>query len=281
MNRSIINILFLTLVLVSSQLILFACAGQQEIPESERKYIEGVVVQGGVNGFRLRDDNGNTIRLAAGDDVEYQPLEFHAYYGDRVGVTYYTVIKSGKDWHQALRLVLLTTNPNRFDLGFRFGTEYGIIRASGVMRYLVYLPEYDLTVAFYRKGEIKYTPRNWSPKKGQMVRVSFSIDSGRFSKKFYCSHITWFGEDPVSIHDKIEIGVITKIFAHRSIKKAPDRFAFQLKNGDTWTMYGGGETKLVPNGIKVNAGNSYSIEYYRLLMGDQSLRYVATRILTR
>jgi len=90
------------MVLVSSQLILFACAGPQEIPESERKYAEGVVVEGGVNGFRMRDDHGNIIRFAAGDDAEYQPSEFHAYYGYRVGVTYYTVIKSGKDWHKAL-----------------------------------------------------------------------------------------------------------------------------------------------------------------------------------
>ena len=84
------------LVLVSSQLILFSCAGPQEIPESRRKYIEGVVVEGGIHGFRVRDDNGNIIRFAARDDVEYQPSEFHAYYGDRVGVTYYTGIKRSK-----------------------------------------------------------------------------------------------------------------------------------------------------------------------------------------
>ena len=97
MNRSFINILFLILVLVSSQLILFACAGPPEIPESERKYTEGVVVEGGNHGFRMRDDNGNIIRFAARDDVEYHPSEFHAYYGDRVGVTYHAVIKRDKD----------------------------------------------------------------------------------------------------------------------------------------------------------------------------------------
>ena len=101
MNRSFTNILFLILVLVSSQLILFSCAGPQEIPESERKYIVGVVVEGGISGFRMRDDNGNILRLSVQDDVEYQPNELHAYYGDRVGVTYYTVIKNGKDWHKA------------------------------------------------------------------------------------------------------------------------------------------------------------------------------------
>ena len=276
MNRSFINILFLILVFVSSQLIIFACAGPQEIPESERKYIEGVVVEGGNHGFRMRDDNGNIIRFAARDDVEYQPSEFHAYYGDRLGVTYYTVIKRGKDWHKAIRVVLLTTNPNRINLGY--GVVYGIIRASGVMRYLVYLPENDLTVAFYKKGEVKTSPRNWRPKKGNKVTVYFSEHTGRFIKKFICYQIYSHGEDLVSIQDKTEKGVITEIFTHRSIKKAPDRFAFQLKNGDTWTMYAGGGTKLVPHDIKVNIGYRYKIQYYRILMGDQSLHYVAAKI---
>ena len=277
MNRSFINNLFLTLVFVSLHLILFSCAGPQEIPESEKKYVEGVVVEGGVNGFRLKDDNGKIIRFYARDKVEYDPLVFHAYYGDRLGVIYYPENKRGKDWHEALKVVLLTTNPNRID--FRYGAVDGIIRARGVMRYLVYLPENDLTVAFYRKQEVKYSPRNWIPKKkGNKVKVYFSEDSERFFKKLKCYRINRLGEDLVSIQDKIEVGVITKIFVHRSIHKAPDRFAFQLKNGDTLTMYSGGETILFPKGIKVQIGESYSIEYYRLLMGDQSLRYVATMI---
>jgi len=277
MNRSFINILFLILVLVSSQLILFSCAGPQEIPESRRKYIEGVVVEGGIHGFRVRDDNGNIIRFAARDDVEYQPSEFHAYYGDRVGVTYHAVIKRDKDWYDALRVVLLTTNPNRIDFGW--GAVDGIIRARGVMRYLVYLPENDLTVAFYKKQEVKYSPRNWIPKKGNKVKVYFSEDSGRFFKKLKCYRINRLEEDLVLIQYKIEVGVITEIFTHRRIHKAPDRFAFQLKNGDTLTMYSGGETILFPKGIKVKIGESYSIDYYRLLMGDQSIRYVAAIII--
>jgi hypothetical protein len=267
------------MVLVSSQLILFACAGPQEIPESERKYAEGVVVEGGVNGFRMRDDNGNIIRFAAGDDVEYQPSDFHAYYGDRVSVTYHSVIKSGKERYKVLRVVLLATIPNRID--YRSGAIDGIIRASGWFRYLVYLPDNDLTVAFYKIGDFTFSPKNWYPKKGNKVRVYFTEDSGRFHKKFIFKQIHRLGEDPVLILDKSEVGVITEIFVHRSVKAAPDRFAFQLKNGDTLTMFAGGETKLVPNDIKVEIGRSYSIEYYRLLMGDQSIRYVATRILTR
>jgi len=278
MNRSFINILFLIMGLVSSQLILFACAGPQEIQESETKYTEGVVVQGGANGFRMRDDSGNIIRFAAGNNVEYQPSEFHAYYGDRVSVTYYTVFKSGKELHKATRVMLLATSPDRINL---FGYVEGIIRASGVMRYLVYLPEHDLTVAFYTKSGIKRFPKNWLPKAGQNVGVYFSEDSSRFVKRFNCYQISRHGEYPVTIPEKTETGVITEIFVHRSVKRVPDRFASQLKNGDIWTMYGGGQTKLVPDDLKVQNGWSYNIQYYRLLMGDQSLRYVAIKILTR
>ena len=82
----------------------------------------------------------------------------------------------------------------------------------------------------------------------------------------------------VPIQDKMETGVITEIYVHRGVKRAPDRFAFQLGNGDTLTIYGGGETKLVPKDLIVLLNETYSIEYYRLLLGDQSLRYVATKI---
>jgi hypothetical protein len=279
MNRSFINIIFLILVLVSSQLILFSCAGPQEIPEGEKKYIEGVVVQGGVNAFRMRGDNGEIFRFEDRNDIEYQPSDFHAYYGDRVRMTYYTKIKGDKELHMALRIVLLSKNRDR--INFQLGEVEGIIRASGVMRYLVYLPKKDLTVAVYRNGAVKRIPKNWSPEAGNKVRVFVSEDSGRFIKKFKCYQINRLGEDPVSIQDKSESGVITEIFVHRSIHRAPDRFAFQLNNGDTLTMWAGGETRLVPVGIKVKVGKSYSIEYYRLLLGDQSIRNVATRILTR
>jgi hypothetical protein len=279
MNRSFIKNLFLILVLASAQLILFSCAGPQEIPESEKKYVEGIVVEGGVNGFRLRDDNGKIIRFYARDKVEYEPLVFHAFYGDRVGVTYYPENKRGDDWYNALKVVMLATDPNRFDS--LYGTAEGIIRAKGMMRYLVFLPEKDLTVALYSKGKINYLPKNWTPRRGSRVNVYFSGDSGRFFKKFICSQINRNGEDLVSIQDNKVTGVITEIFVHRSVKRVPDRFAFRLKNGDTLTMYGGGETKLAPKDLKVRIGFSYSIKYYRLLMGDQSIRYVATWISAR
>ena len=75
-----------------------------------------------------------------------------------------------------------------------------------------------------------------------------------------------------------ENGLITEVFVHRSVKKAPDRFAFRLQNGNTVTMFAGGETILVPTDLKVDSGQSYKITYYRFLLGDQSIRYVASRI---
>ena len=279
MNCSFTKIFFLILVLVSAQLILFSCAGSPDIQESEKIYVEGVVVEGGVNGFRLKGDNGKIIRFFTRDKVEYEPLDFHAYYGDRVGVTYHPEINRGKNWPKALRVVLLSSHPKRFS--FQFAPVTGIIRVSGVMRNLVYIPDSDLTVAIYKKGGMAKSPRNWSPKKGNQVLIYGFDASERFFSKFYCTGIHRDGEELVSISDKTEIGVITEIFVHRSVKSVPDRFAFQLENGETLTMYGGGETRLDPEGLTIQTGNSYSIEYYRLLMGDQYIRHVATKITQR
>ena len=279
MIRSFIKTFFLILVLVTAQLVLFACAGSQEIPESEKVYIEGVIVEGGVNGFRLKDDSGKIIRFYARGKVEYDPLDFHAYYGDRVGVTYFPQDKRGEDWHNALRVKMLTPNPNRIDFGS--GSVDGIIRAKGSMRYLIYLPKYDLTIALYYKQNAIYSPKNWTKKTGNKVRVLFSEVSGRFIKKLYYNRIDRLGEDLVTIQDKAGTGVVTEIFVHRSVKKAPDRFAFKMDKGNTLRMYGGGETVLVPENLKVKIGKRYSIQYYPLLTGDQSLRYVATWISPR
>ena len=276
MQRSAVNALLWMLALVVLLSMLSACAGPREIPLSERKYLEGVVVEGGVNSFRMSDAQGKIYRFDASGDVEYQPAHLHAYYGDRIGVTYYTVLRGDEELHRALKLVLLSPNPDRID--FTYGIVDGIVRASGMMRYLVYLPEHDLTVAFYRLQKAKYIPKHWTPKPGNRVKVYFTEDAGRFVKKFTCYQVLRIEEEPVSIQEKVEYGDITEIFVHRSVKRAPDRFAFELKNGDTWTMFGGGATRLVPNDLAVKSGRPYIVEYYRLLLGDQSLRYVATRI---
>lgn len=276
MKRSSIWFLILTLSFVLLHLILSACSGPQEIPASEQKYVEGTVVQGGNNSFRMKADDGKIMRFVDRDDIEYQPADFHAYFGDRVGVTFYTKIKSGEERHMALRIVLLQTAPDRID--FSIGSAEGIVRASGMMRYLVYVPQVDLTVAFYKKGAVKRIPSSWHPEAGSKVIVYFTEDAGMFVKRFKCYRITRTGEDLADIPGKTETGTITEIFVHRSVKKAPDRFAFATATGETFTMFGGGETVLVPDDLKVEAGRTYTITYYRLLMGDQSLRYVARRI---
>ena len=276
MKRSSYWILFLTVGLVCSSFILAACSGPQEVPAGEQKYAEGTVVQGGRNSFRMKADNGTILRFVDREDIEYQPADFHTYFGDRLGVTYFTKIKSGEERHFALRIVLLQTAPDRFD--FQSGSVEGIVQASGMMRYLVYLPKEDLTVAFYKSGSVKREPSSWYPEAGNKVVVNFTEQIGMFVKTFKCQQITRIEEALVGIPSRSESGTVTEIFVHRSVKKAPDRFAFRTDNGETYKMFAGGETVLVPDDLKVESGQRYKITYYRLLMGDQSLRYVARQI---
>ncbi len=276
MKRSSYWFLFLTLGLVCSSFILAACSAPQEVPTGEQKYTEGTMVQGGRNSFRMKADDGRILRFVDRKDIEYQPADFHTYYGDRLGVTYVSEIKSGEERHMALRIVLLQTAPDRID--FQSGSAEGIVQASGMMRYLVYLPKKELTVAFYKSGSVKREPSSWYPEAGNKVMVNFTEQVGMFVKTFKASQITRVGEDLVGIPKKSETGTVTEIFVHRSVKKAPDRFAFRTDNGEIYTIFAGGETVLVPDDLKVESGQRYKITYYRLLMGDQSLRYVARQI---
>lgn len=262
--------------LISSLLILYACTGSQEKTKKEQKYIEGVVVDGGKSGFRMRDDRGDIIRFAHRSNLEYQPSEFHAYYGDRVGVTCFMKIKGDKKSYKPIKIELISSNPDRIDLSS--GVVNGIVRARGVRRYLVYLPENDLTVAFYKKGKVKYFPKGWKANVGNKVRVHFSEDPMRFLTKFECYQIDRLQDDLVSMKNKTKTGDVSEIYVHRAVHKAPDKFDLQLKNGETWTMYSGGETILVPEDLIVLLNETYSVQYYRLLMSDQSIHYVAAKI---
>ena len=261
---------------ITLALMIFACTGSTEKTESEAKYIEGNIVEGGKSGFRMKDDKGNIMRFGHRNSIEYQPSEFHAYYGDRVGVTFYSTIKGNKESHKASKISLIKTNPNR--IHFNTGAFNGIVRARGVMRSLVHWPEKDLTIAFYKKGSTKYSPNDWRPETGSQAKFIYSVSAQRFYKILYYNQINMIRDGLTTIQDRTETGIIKEILVHRSAKKAPDRFTFKLENGDTLTLYGGGETELVPKDLKVEKGNSYSIRFYRLLMGDQSLRHVATKI---
>ncbi len=276
MNRYRMTKLFLILFIVSFQMFLFACAGLKDVPESERKYVEGVVVEGGVYGVRIKDDNQNIARFITKSGVVYRPADFHAYCGDRVEVAYYSEIKSGQNRHMALAIKMLEEDPNRLDFGS--GTVDGIVRAVGMMRYLVHLPDNSMTLAFYGGGSAATSPKNWSPKPGDAVKVHFAEDTKRFYKKFLCHRMERLKEEPVAIQDKVITGTVSEILTQRTIHKRPDRFAFKQNNGETLILYTGGETRLNPAGLKVEPGSEYTIEYYSLLLGDQRLRHVATRI---
>ena len=262
----------LILLFAITQLFFYSCAGLKDVPESEKKYVEGMVVEGGVYGVRVKDDNQNILRFITRSGVVYQPADLHAYYGDRIGVTYYSVKKSSGDRHMALAIKMIKTNPNRLNPGD--GTVNGIIRAAGMMRTLVHLPEKDLTVAFYGKG----SATGWRPKVGDPVKMHYTEDAKRFYRKFKSLQIDRMGEGPVAIQNKIDTGVVTEILTQREIHQRPDRFGFKLDNGSIINMYVGAQTRLIPEDLQIEPGAAYTIEYYALLMGDQRLRHLATQI---
>jgi len=233
-------------------------------------------VEGGVHGFRLMNNDGKIMRFISRGNVEYQPSEFNAYYGDLLAVTYYSKIKSGKEWHSALKVELLEANPSRIDL--QKDSVTGIIRSTGMIRSMVYLPEHNITVPFYKKSPVSYSPQNWLPKEDNQVKIYYHEHNGRFVKKFKYYKMDRLNEGPVLIEDRVENGVLNEILSQRGIHKVPSAFNFRLKSGGTLTIYAGGETKLVPEEIKVQVGDNLKIKYYNKLMSDLSSRYVAVKI---
>ena len=265
----------LIFIYILLQFLLLSCTVPQEIPQSELKHIQGAVVQGDLIGFRLRGDNGRILRIDAGDDVEYEPSDLHVYHGDRVRVTYYTVIKDGEDLNKALKIVLLESNKKRIDL--TGGSIEGIIRSSDVMRYFIYLPKYEMTVAFYKNENVEKDPENWWPEHGDKVRVEFAYDSGRFIRKYKCEKMKLYDRREV-LNDKSETGLVTKISNQTEGQRLPTSFTYKLKNGETLKMSVGRETKIVPENLKIKAGYPYNIAYYKLLADDLSFHHVAVKI---
>lgn len=257
-------------------LCLLACAGLKEVPESEKRYVEGVIVEGGVFGVRIMDENEKVFRFITRKGVEYQPDDFHAYVGDKVGVTYYAEMKNGTERYMALALKVVAPDPNRVPIGS--GMVYGIVRAAGMRRYLVHLPKSGLTVAFYPDEAVRFSPKGWRPKPGAEVSVFYTEETKRFYKKFLFNRFSRMTPDPQNIADRVRTGVVTEILTQRDIHQRPDRFAFQLDNGDRVNLYLGGETIMIPADLKIVPGNAYRVIYYPLLMGDQSLRHVVTQI---
>lgn len=266
----------LIVLIILPYLFLSACAGVPDIPESEKKYAEGVVVEGGVFGLRMKIDSGEVLRVIVRDHVSFEPADFHAYYGDKVGVTYFTTIKNGNHRHEALALKLLESNPDQID--FSSGSIDGIIRSSGMMRYLVHIPEKNLTLAFSKPGYESLMPKNWRPEVGNRVRVLFSVEAKRFHKRLVCRQMHRLEEDLVPIKDNTESGVVSQFLTDRQVRMIPLRFLFQAESGESLRIYTGGETRSSPENTQLDAGTECAICYYNLLLGDQSKRCVAASI---
>jgi hypothetical protein len=263
-------------LIVLTHLFLSACAGVSDIPDSEKKYTEGVVAEGGVFGLRMKIDSGEVLRIIVKDHVIFEPADFHAYYGDKVGVTYFTKIKNGNPRHEALALKLLETSPDRID--FSSGSIEGIIRASGMMRYLVHIPEKRLTLAFFKPGYESLMPKNWRPEAGNRVRVIYSVEAKRFHRRLVCRQMHRLEEDLVPIEDNTESGVVAQLLTDRRIRMVPLRFLFQAENGESSRIYAGGETRASTENTQLDVGTECAIRYYDLLLGDQSRRRVAASI---
>lgn len=266
----------LMVLIVLPQFFLSACAGVPDIPDSEKKYAEGVVVEGGVFGIRMKIGSGEVLRIIVRDHVICEPVDLHAYYGDKVGVTYFTKIKNGNPRHEALKLKLLETNPDQID--FSYGSIDGIIRASGMMRFLVHIPEKNLTLAFYKPGYESLLPKDWLPEVGNQVKVFYSVEAKRFHKRFVCKQMHRLGEDLVSIEDNTASGMVTQLLTDRRIGIIPLRFLFKEESGESLKIYAGGETRASSENTQLDVGTECTIRYYELLLGDQSRRRVASNI---
>ncbi len=266
----------LIVLIILPYLFLSACAGVPDIPESEKKYAEGVVVEGGVFGLRMKIDSGEVLRIIVRDHVSFEPADFHAYFGDKVGVTYFTTIKNGSPRHEALALKLLKSNPDQID--FSSGSIDGIIRASGMMRYLVHIPEKNLTLAFSKPGYESLMPKNWRPEVGNRVRVLFSVEAKRFHKRLVCKQMHRLEEDLVPIEVNTSSGVVAQLLTDRRMRMIPLKFRFQAASGESFNLFTGGETLASPENTRLDVGTECTLRYYDLLLGDQSRRRVAASI---
>lgn len=260
------------LLLVALPLLLTACSGLKDVPLAEQKYVEGVVVEGGVYGVRIKDDNGKVWRFITKSGVAYQPEDFHAYYGDRLAINYYSEGDADQPRHLALSIRQLAVAQGRPD--FDKGRVEGIMRAAGMMRYLVHIPEMNLTAAF-KKGNVETSPVRWQPEAGDKVRLDFSQESSRFFKTFKSQYMERLSKESYPIENTVINGSVAEILSTRTV---PDRFSFNLENGEQLTLHTGGATIRQPGDLTIEPGATYTVEYYSMLLGDQRLRHVVTKI---
>lgn len=242
----------------------------------KKKYAEGVVVEGGAFGFRMKADNGDVLRFNVRDGVVSDPEDFHAYYGDKVAVTYYTATRRGHPWNEALELKMLVTSPDRID--FSSGYVDGIIRFVDSMRYLIHLPAKDLTVSFRAQHGVSIDPAISVAKPGNYVRVFFSIEAKRFINRLIFTEMQLLEKGPIEIRDTIERGVFTEFLTKRKIRLIPLKFAFKGDGKEPLAIFTGVMTKASPEDMLLKVGTTCTVRHYSLLVGDQSRRRVAAGI---
>ena len=74
------------IILVAVFFLLAGCAATPKIPTEEQQYVEGTMIEGGAFSFRLKDAGDRVMTFSAYHDAEYVSDDFHALYGDRLGV---------------------------------------------------------------------------------------------------------------------------------------------------------------------------------------------------
>jgi hypothetical protein len=259
---------FLTALSWSLLIACFAgCAGSPGIPPEKQQYIEGRIIEGGALGFRIIDDENREFLISAGGDAVYNPPDFHALYGDRLGVTYGVVTRGSGERNAAVRVDLLQRNPNRLEIE---SPSVGIIREAGMTRHKIHLIPYGLTAILLYDRNIVYQPEGWKPTDGNRVKVFITTVPGRFMEKRFFNRIELLEAGPLDIQDEIIRGTV------REVQR--DRLSLWTSTGKAAIVYIGSETTYSPEDLEPTSGDRVAIEFYRKLMGDRSIRLTATRI---
>jgi hypothetical protein len=243
------------------------CAGAPNIPPEKQQYIEGRIIEGGAFGFRLIDDSGKQFRISAKGDAFYNPTDFHALYGDRLGVTYGPMMVGTEERQVALRVDLIGENPNRIEI--ESPTE-GIIREAGKTRHKVHLIKYGLTVVLLYDRNITYQPDSWKPTDGNKVSIYISNQPGRFMEKRFFNRIDLLDKGPVPVEDETISGSVQEV--------RREHLTIWTQTGKAASVYVGGETNYAPADFEPASGDRVNVVFYRKLMGDRSIRLTATSI---
>ena len=255
-----------TLLLITACLVVWSCGGTPQVPLEQQQYIEGTIVEGGALGFILKSDAGGQMRFAAYHDAVYNPPEFHALAGDRLGVTY-GVTGQTKTKNIALEIVLLKPDGQRREMT---SPAVGVVREAGMTRHKIHLPDYNFTVIMLKGKAATSLPDDWKPETGDKIRVQFSETAGRFMRKTFYDALELVEKGPVAIDDLRANGSV--------VNQDRGVFTVRLSDNRTHKFYTEKQTSVHPEDAEVISGDAVQITYYRKLMGDRTFRSTATAI---